>query len=50
MLPSKSPPLEDVAVVAAEFLFAGVELLLHDQPGSTVDSTMINSDPDNNGL
>src|SRR5215813_526817 len=50
MLPSKSPPLGDVAVDAVELLFAGVELLLHDQPSNTADNKMRNRDPVKNGL
>ena len=50
MLPSKSPPLEEAEAGAVELLFAGVELLLHDQPGNTVDNKMTNSDPVKNGL
>lgn len=50
MLPSKSAPLEEVAVGAVELLLAGVELLLHDQPSSTADNKTSNSDPVKNGF
>ena len=49
MLPSKSP-LEEAEVGAVELLFAGVELLLHDQPSNTADNKMRISDPVKNRL
>jgi hypothetical protein len=50
IVPSKSPLLDEVAVVAGELLFTVSVFLLHDKANSKLDNNTDNSVPFMNGL